>query len=148
MPHDVWSQLKFFRRNESWGDPDFMDPAFLIKLDRFRGHAGDLIGGVSFKVHEGYATKGHSSNSYHYKGLAVDGRFWRNGKPLSFEDHMALAMISPFGGVGIYTWSTNGTFLHFDDRIIESKRSVWVCETEGKYMPFSGQFLSKKVFVS
>lgn len=124
-----------------------MDPAFLIKLDKFRGHVGELFRDVSFKVHEGFATSGHSANSYHYKGLAVDGRFWRNGKPLSIADHMAIAMISPFGGVGIYTWSPNGAFLHFDDRIIENKRAVWACASEGKYEPFSGQFLSKSLLI-
>jgi uncharacterized protein YcbK (DUF882 family) len=133
---NVWLQLKHFKITENWGDPEKMDPGFLRKLDAFRASVG-----YPFEVHEGYATSGHAIGSYHYKGMAVDGRFTHQGKALSLEEHIAIAMKAPFGGIGIYTWSHNGPFLHLDDRPIDDRRRVWVCEQAGQYSPFSGQFL-------
>lgn len=138
MQHDVWSELKHFKKSENWGDPDKMDPAFLIKLDRFRGWIGH-----SFKVNEGYAADGHAPNSYHYRGMAVDGRFMDGNRPLSLEEHIAICMKAPFGGIGIYTWSKNGVFVHFDDRLIDFRRSIWICEQQGQYSPLSGNFIVK-----
>lgn len=114
-----------------------MDSAFLRRLDYFRAFVN-----LTFEVHEGYATTGHAPGSYHYKGMAVDGRFVsRKGWPVSLAETIAIAMRAPFGGIGIYTWSKNGTFLHFDDRPIHDRRSVWVCEKPGQYLPISEQFL-------
>lgn len=134
----VWDELKYFKRDEKWGDPDKMDPAFLILLDKFRG-----VIGHSFTVNEGFAADGHAPNSFHYQGRAVDGRFINRGRVLSIEEHISIAMKSPFGGIGIYTWSPNGPFVHFDNRPIDNYRRVWVCEKKGQYSSFSGHFLSQ-----
>lgn len=129
---DIFSHLKHFKRTEHWGDPDKMSPSFLYKLDQFR----DKIG-LTFNVHEGYATSGHASNSMHYRGRAVDGRFLRNGQPIKLDECLYIALICPFGGIGIYSDSW-APYFHFDDR---EERTLWICQTKGIYEKMSLDFL-------
>lgn len=133
----IWDNLKHFKRTEAWGNPDKMDPNFLILLDYFRE-----VVGVPFIITSGWASSGHAENSFHYKGRAVDGRFVdKEGKALSLSDQFVLAMRSPFTGIGIYTWSARGTFLHFDNRSVLGERKIWTCEEKGRYANLNGDFL-------
>ena len=134
---DFWPSLRFFKRTEGFGNPDKMNEAFMRKLDDFRAYSG-----YPFKILEGYASSGHAPNSYHYQGLAVDMRLVDSkGEALGVDEHLVLAMRAPFGGIGIYTWSPMGPFLHFDDRPFHDRRRIWVCRDKGKYEPFSAEFL-------
>lgn len=133
---DYWQELAHFTRAE-FNEPDKMNEAFIRKLDAYRSHFGR-----PFKILESYATTGHLPGSYHYQGLAVDMRLLDNsGQALDLDEHLVLAMGAPFGGIGIYTWSPNGVFVHFDDRPYYERRRIWVCRDKGKYEPFSAQFL-------
>lgn len=136
--NDLWGKLRFFSRNEKWGDPDKMDPDFVVQLDNFRG-----VIGFPFHVLSGYSSSGHAENSYHYKGRAVDGRFIRPGsrESLSLAEHVLIAIRAPFGGVGIYTWGSGGPFLHLDDRLATHDRKVWISRSEGKYENISIEFI-------
>lgn len=139
MSKSFWDDLSYFRPTEGFGDPDKMNEAFMRKLDAFRGSLSHQI-----KILEGYATNGHAENSYHYQGLAVDCRLLdKKGHISSLADHIIAAMKSPFGGIGIYTWSPIGPFLHLDDRLIYERRRIWVCQVKGRYETLSEQFLSK-----
>lgn len=136
----VWSSLKHFTREENWGNPDMMDPHFLMGLDDYR----DEVGKPCQLTCPAFARTGHACQSYHYLGMAADLRFvdpetWR---PLSLEEHIIIALRSPFGGVGIYTWS-HDPFIHFDDRPIGKDRKIWVSEKEGEYQNLSIEFLEK-----
>lgn len=119
-----------------------MDGYFMEAIDQFREDIG-----VSMSIHCGYATEGHAENSYHYLGRAIDFHFEEEGRRLSLEEHILLALRSPFGGIGIYTWSPNGPFLHFDNRKIEGARKIWICENQGIYRNLGLSFL-RSVFKS
>ena len=76
----------------------------------------------------GYRTSGHSKNSYHYKGRAID--FWTKLSP-----RKVLRQIDRFGlfnGVGLYPWSNPDVF-HIDDRD-ERKYQRWLSPEKGKYI--------------
>lgn len=137
---DVWKELKYFSKTEEWGDPARMDPAFLILLDNFRATIPYRIVLTS----PAFAGSGHAENSYHYKGRAVDCRLkTMNGRVASLQEHVLIALRSPFGGVGIYTWSPLGPFLHFDNRTMMEDRKIWVCEKKGIYRNLDERFLEK-----
>lgn len=136
-----WAKLKYFTPDEDWGDVEKMDENFVTMLDQWRGFCG-------FPFHlttPAYATSGHAENSFHYKGRAADGRFIepRTKMPLTLKQHILFAILSPFNGVGIYTWSKNGPFLHVDNRVTAGRRQIWVCEKAGQYEPLTMAFLSK-----
>lgn len=126
MKKEDWKKLKCFTQKEKWGSPDKMDLDFLLALDNYRQSLD-----CGFSITEGYATEGHSPNSYHYKGLAVDGRFTRNNKPLSLKETIFLALNSPFMGVGIYSYSW-APFVHFDFREAKN-RVLWVSSKKDVY---------------
>ena len=76
----------------------------------------------------GYCKTGHSKNSYHYKGRAID--FWTKLSPrkvMRVVDRLGL-----FGGVGLYPWS-NPDFFHIDDRK-NGMYQRWVSPEKGKYI--------------
>lgn len=136
----IWDEMMFFNREENWGDPDRMCPDFLRKLDRWRFWINYPVG-----VLAGYATKGHSSNSMHYRGAAMDGFIVNptTGKRISAADTLYYLLASPFGGVGLYLWSENGPFFHVDSRHVEHERKMWVCFEEGAYEPLNLQNIQK-----
>lgn len=135
---DIWNRLNYFSRQERWGDPDKMDPDFLLQLDNFRA-----VIAKPFSLLCGYESSGHAENSYHYKGRAVDGRFLdlETREALSLEEHLLIALRAPFGGVGIYTWGSGGPFLHLDNRLATHDRKIWVSTEKGKYENLSLSFL-------
>lgn len=63
----VWDNLRWFSRDEKWGDPDRMNPILLHLLDDLRDRIGS-----PFVIHCGYETSGHTKKSQHYYGNAVD----------------------------------------------------------------------------
>jgi uncharacterized protein YcbK (DUF882 family) len=138
---DVWGKLKHFSKSENWGDPEKMDPEFLIQLDDFR----HVIDKPCVLTCAAFANQGHSDQSYHYKGRAADVRFIdpTTREPLTLREHIFIAMKAPFGGVGIYTWSAMGPFLHLDNRVAEYERKIWVSKKEGQYENLSVEFLER-----
>jgi len=131
--------LKHFKPNE-FNCPEKMDHWFLRQLDQFRDI---VLKDYQFKITASYATTGHSEDSYHYKGQAVDGYITvLGGIRLSAVEQFILAMRSPFHGIGIYTWSPNGAFLHLDCRPT-FERKIWVCEKPGEYRNLNASFLEQ-----
>lgn len=122
MTQAEWRHIKYFTPEENWGKPEKMDDLLLKNLDLLR----DFVG-FPFKVHCGYATTGHSKNSYHYKGLAVDGHF----EKLSLVEQFLFAIQFSFNGIGIYPyWENPG--LHLDLRP-GPQRKLWMQTREGYY---------------
>ena len=64
-----WNMMKHFKPGETT-QPMLMDQDLMFKLDAMRGWVGK-----PFIVHASYATDGHSTDSMHYQGKAVDGHF-------------------------------------------------------------------------
>lgn len=142
----TWDSFKHFKKTERWGDPDKMNLEFVKMLDDFRDHIKTPI-----TILEGYATYGHVSQSQHYLGRAADLRIQNNDtkKPLSAAEHLILSMRSPFTGIGIYTWSPNGPFVHWDNRpLTDGERKIWVSTQKGQYLPISKEFLEKVLQLS
>ena len=79
-------------------------------------------------VIDGAAASGHSVNSYHYAGRALD--FWVK-KPVRYTmaliDECAL-----FGGVGFYPWGAHDSF-HIDNRPLQIYQR-WVSPSKGEYL--------------
>jgi uncharacterized protein YcbK (DUF882 family) len=130
--------LKHFKPAE-FKSPEKMDHWFLRQLDQWRDIT---LKSCNFTITESYAKDGHSEDSYHYKGQAVDGYISFQGKRLSTVEQFILAMRSPFHGIGIYTWSPNGCFLHLDCRPT-FERKIWVCEKKGTYENLNASFLGQ-----
>lgn len=127
-----WSGIRHFEKEEFGDHWAKMNAHFLILLDTFRHEVG-----FPFHLTASFATSGHSENSWHYKGRAVDGFFARpdTHERLSMEHHLLYALRSPFTGIGLYLWSENGPFLHLDNRPLFSgeMRKIWVCRKKGVY---------------
>lgn len=117
----IWSCLNHFSPQENWGDFDKVSGLILLPLDAIRDYCG-----WEFFVHCAYNLTGHTTKSYHYKGLAVDGHF----DPLipfdiqivKVEEALYDLQLEDFMGVGLYpTWKNLRTDeqvpgFHFDAR--------------------------------
>ncbi len=68
----IWDYIKGFSREEKWGEPDKMNGLTLLLLSAVRKSIRELDPNAYIVIHAGYATKGHTSNSQHYHGNAVD----------------------------------------------------------------------------
>ena len=135
----LWLILRNFKPSEAWGDPNKMDPLLLFFIDTFRA---TLPQGCWIKVHCGYKEGGHTINSYHYLGKAID---WHvEGMPsASAEAHLMRFLKEPkiingaefklidFMGVGVYPQWANPGF-HTDTR---GKRASW-SQIDGKYVAY------------
>lgn len=117
-----WEKIKYFSREENWGDASKMSFTLVSMLDALREKTGKPI-----VIHAGYATSGHSLGSYHYQGKAAD--FHITG--LSLLDQYLLAESIGFGGIGVYPfWNNPG--LHADIRT--SKKATWSRLEDGSYV--------------
>ena len=106
MTTNEWQELTWFSSAENWGDADKMSYELLVKLDALRDFLGKRI-----VIHCGYATKGHSRNSMHYVGQAVDLHI----EGLSVIEAWLASERFDFGGIGLYPkWENPG--LHLDVR--------------------------------
>jgi len=120
----IWNELKYFSRNENWGDPDKINPKLLILLDNFREYLG-----VPIHINCGYSTSGHTSKSQHYLGNAVDVNFKHK---ISLLDAYLAAERFNFTGIGVYPhWHTPG--LHLDVRSLQENEAAarWMAISTG-----------------
>lgn len=98
-----WESIKYFKYMEfsAPGDPEsalLMNHFLVMSLDELRKITGHPI-----NVHEngGYSHTGHSKNSFHYQGMAVDFHF--ENWVLPFREQARIVLGSgKFGGVGFY----------------------------------------------
>ena len=90
-----WDDVRHFGPQE-WGkDPDLVDERLVLTMDEVRAQAG-----VPVIVHVAWDDGGHSGNSQHYDGKAVDFHF---GRGLSLVEEFALlSSFRAFGGIGFY----------------------------------------------
>ena len=123
---NLWSEFKGFFTYEECGDIDYH---FLNKVYELRKYLG-----ISMIVIDGAATTGHSPNSFHYKGHAIDFHVHDRLSPrivMSKIDGLGL-----FGGVGLYLPSNpNGVrSYHIDDRDINTGYQRWISPKRGEYI--------------
>ena len=125
MNNELWSYADHFSEDEQWGDPNKIRVHLVYWLDAIRKFVG-----LPLFLHCGYEQSGHASNSWHYKGCAVD--FHVDGiKPLDF---MFAALMFPFNGIGFYPYWNNPGF-HLDMRNLsdDGRRDVWYRDKKGTY---------------
>lgn len=137
----IWSRLKFFKRNENWGDPDKMAESILLEIDAFREHMATPM--IITSGNNG----SHSKKSYHYVengSCAVDmvlPDFQGHPADLLFQ-----AMKFKFKGIGYYShWKYQGkpvVGLHLDTRPTQIAVH-WIGRPDGTYLPLSLHYLDK-----
>jgi len=119
-----WNMIHHFKMIE-FNEPMQMDQDLLFKLDAMREWVGRR-----FIIHASYATDGHSTDSMHYHGKAVDGHF----VDLSAVQQFFAAEQFNWGGLGFYSaWNYPG--IHVDTRSIGSaeKAARWWRDERGLY---------------
>lgn len=116
----MFQHIKGFSKEEKWGDPYQMDGIIVILLEKVRElYKKQYDENASFVIHEGYAKDGHTTNSYHYKGMAIDFHIKTR---LSFVKQVraVLKILTDLQfnykvGLGIYPdWNNPG--FHLDNR--------------------------------
>lgn len=118
-----WERLKYFSKNENWGDWTRINPKLLIELDSLREYA-------KVPMFISCGTQGfHAQDSEHFKGNAVDVVL-TNAK-IDLLDFYFFAERFDFSGIGIYPhWSYLGTNyggLHLD---VGDRRGRWCCSLD------------------
>lgn len=120
-----WTKIKYFKESE-WGDVSKLEPNLIYLLDEFREFVGKPI-----VIHCAYDKNGHTTNSQHYLGKAVDfhikGMNWR-------DQYYAAVRFGKWTGIGVYPdWNNPG--LHCDIRDLDKNKSFakW-CRWQGKYI--------------
>ena len=105
MPGVNWSNVQFFKPAE-FTAPDRLNPILVYKLDDLRAFLG-----MPCVITADWANAGHSADSQHYLGNAIDCYFL--DVPL-LTQYLAAERFG-FGGLGLYPdWSHPG--LHLDVR--------------------------------
>jgi len=122
-----WSKSKYFKKNENWGESTKMSPILIDMLNEFREFVDKPI-----IIHCGYSTDGHSTNSYHYRGLAVDLHI----QNIHYIEQLVLAMqYKKFNGIGVYPyWNSPG--LHLDIR--DTSSIIWYQDNKKRYHYIKG----------
>jgi len=121
MNPDLWKKVRYFTEQEKWGDPYKIDTELIYKLDKFRA-----IIEKPFTVHNAYTTSGHSKNSQHYSGKAVDGHV----EKVDLLDIFLCAERIGFNGIGLYDWG-----VHLD---VRNKSARW-CRINGVYLSLNAR---------
>ncbi|MEW6712369.1 MAG: hypothetical protein AB1403_21300 [Candidatus Riflebacteria bacterium] len=122
MTPEQFKTVKFFKPSEKWGDLSKIDQLLVYCLDRTR-----MQGNCPFSIHCAYESSGHSEDSYHYKGQAVDGHFV--GMHL-LNQLLVAERTNLWRGIGLYPfWNNPG--LHLDVRGGQPLR--WIRDQAGIY---------------
>jgi hypothetical protein len=106
-----------------------MDDGFLLSLYQFRVAMENPI-----YIHDngGFSTKGHSSNSYHYQGRAIDFHF-KHMTSVSLRKFVVTALRCGLHGIGLYPhWSPKPGGFHLDNRP-GGMFNIWSKNKEGIY---------------
>lgn len=126
MANIDWTKIKYFKPTENWGDVNKVLPELVKTLDEFRAYVGKPI-----ILHCAYDPNGHTSNSQHYLGRAVDihikGMNWR-------DQYYYAVKFGRWTGIGVYPdWNNPG--LHCDIRVLPKGKSF------AKWTRWKGQYI-------
>jgi hypothetical protein len=135
---NTWLEIKkcFWPNEFGIGAYENMDDDFLLKLYRFR-----IAMDTYMHINVGYATSGHSKNSYHYQGRAIDFYFKHATVPI--RRVVVTAVKCGLHGIGIYPhWNTPG--FHLDNRP-PNRFQVWKRNEDGVYIYVMGTVLPETI---
>ena len=128
----IWDMIKpEFTPAENWGDHERMCGFLLFALIVIRRETKWPI-----VIHNAYETKGHSTDSQHYKAKAAD---WHFKTKVPFREQVIKVMsiienyqLADSVGLGIYPhWNNKG--FHLDSR---GSRARWAYDKNGKMTSF------------
>lgn len=125
MDQRQWQHINHFHQGENWGDLDLLKFELVQKLDWMREELGSPV-----FINCAADLTGHSTNSYHYKGMAADIHF---SEDVLLGDVFILAT-RWFSGIGLYPfWNNPG--LHVDIRSlkVDEEAKYWISWRKGKY---------------
>lgn len=120
----IWNRLKYFNKDENWGDPWRMNGLILLLIDVIREEME-----ARFVVSFGNMGK-HIPGSQHHPGNALDGYFISNmsfySQILKLENILKGLQVENRVGLGLYpAWNTPG--FHIDVRGFKA-RWGWIGE--------------------
>ena len=123
-------ELKYFNEKENWGDYKKVSGALLLVMDKIREMYGAPV-----NVHCAYEKSGHSTNSTHYRGLAIDFHFVTDDKFIDQINKMETILkelqIWETCGFGFYLdWNNKG--FHLD---LRGEKARWARD-DGKYINY------------
>lgn len=137
----IYNRLQHFSKQEAWGDHRKMNGSLLRLLDRItdkaKKYAWENYKEVAYCiVHCGYDTEGHTENSRHYVGCAVDFHFTSITPMEAYEIIIQILkeeqMIN-HSGLGVYPdWHHPG--FHLDIRDPDDWRPDRWAQVTGKYV--------------
>jgi len=130
MENEKWSEIKYFTKEENWGNAEKIDTELIFALDALREFVGHPI-----RIHCGYEERG--GTSLHNFGKAVDC----SCAAINVVDFfLAASRFSFFSGIGIYPfWNSPG--LHLDVRKDNKFRSLWASTVKNKYQNLTSELL-------
>ena len=148
--------LKHFKESEffAWSGNTkinvfhLMNKDFLLFLDDVRDYVG-----TEFRLNNSFAFgTGHSSKSYHYKGMAID--FITPHKSYidtanKIHEYFVKNKLK-YGGLGLYPyWHTQGLHLDNGNHKRANKPTYWVRDKTKKYLySFNYRDITKKIYGS
>ena len=116
--NEFWEQIQFFKPWEWKDDPDMADHKLIQVMDRVRHQAM-----IQVHIHGCWSQAGHSENSYHYTGRAVDFHFAPGLSPV--REFIILAGQPELGGIGHYPGWYPRPGWHVDLRFWQDGRLYW-----------------------
>ena len=108
--------MKYFKENE-FANYAMLNDKLVVALDAFREDLGAPI-----TITADYAADGHSPNSMHYQGKAIDGTC-----QVALDAFIKKA-IKYFTGIGLYMRDGRLAYFHVDVR--DTAPQMWVCEVK------------------
>lgn len=133
-----WTRVKNFERKEWRMKPDLVSSELIYLVDDLTTYLKEKNSHQPVCIiHVAYENTGHSEDSEHYRGLAVDLHF--NGLTL-IEQYLAAERF-PFTGIGVYPyWNQLG--LHLDVRELKTPYGArWGKSKEDEYVSLNGEFM-------
>lgn len=132
-----WTRVKNFERKEWRTNPEKINSELIYLVDELASYVKTTFNPSPICIiHVAYEDTGHSANSQHYLGFAVDLHF--HGIPLL--DQYLSAERFPFTGIGIYPyWNNPG--LHLDIRSVMSPYARWQRDRNGEYGKLDAEFI-------
>ena len=130
--NDIWSHIApEFSKTENWGLPGRVSGLTLLALSIIRRETGWPV-----VIHNAFELTGHSANSQHYQGKAVDFHFTTDvqyyRQVLMVEQILNRYQLSEFVGLGIYPGWNNPGF-HLDTR---GSKARWGFDRMGREVAY------------
>lgn len=135
----IWNFINHFSMFENWGNPNKISGILLLVINAVR----DILGLPIRLSSPAWSDHGHASNSYHYKGMALDGYITRSVFTVfeildnfikALEDKLQIHNYA----LGYYPWWNDKKCvgIHFD---VREKQVFWISPKQGEYIYYSNK---------